>query len=170
MTDFEIRDDNLDYTKKEFDDILSLSTWSKYLNPIEWFKGGKPSWVEAVIIVVLILVIAFIVGILVKLARMFNCIFKCLTCCGGFKKKSKHTYDMVRIRAGSMGKYRRQASEKVKSVIPTRRNESRRDDVSRPDSLGEDLHYIVVNDNRDMTEENKRVRFENLMSSKTWAF
>lgn len=153
MENFVAPEDEVDYAKGEHDDILSLATWSKYLNPLQWFKGGKPGWVEGVVMAVLLLVILFVVGILVKLMKMFNCIFKCLTCCRFFRGKSRENYDKVRVRAGSVGKYRRQASEKVKSVIPIKRSNSR-PYVNRDVSINDDnLHFIVVNDNTDDYDE-----------------
>ena len=142
---------------------------------MQWFTGGKPSWVEGVVIAVVALFLFIVVGILVKLARMFGCLFKCITCFGMFKKKSNDVYDKVRVRADSYGRYRRQASEKVKSVIPARRPNSR--SMGPPeDSLNDDLHYIVVNDsvqNEYETLPSKgKVRFDSnqFFTSKKWAF
>lgn len=42
LEDFEIPADDVKYDKGEHDDILSLATWGKYLNPLAWFKGGQP--------------------------------------------------------------------------------------------------------------------------------
>ena len=162
---FVLPDDDIKYERAEHDDILSLATWGKYLNPLEWFKGGKPGWVEGVVIAVALILLTIIVGIIVKLVRVFNCIFKCLTCC----RQSKENYAKVRERA----LHRRMAGDKVKSVIPAKRPNSR--SLGREDSLADDLHYIVVNDN---TQENeyetlpRRVRFNSnqFFTSKKWAF
>ncbi|KAL5246852.1 hypothetical protein ACHWQZ_G018899 [Mnemiopsis leidyi] len=85
---FVLPEDDIDYERAEHDDILSLATWGKYLNPIQWFSGGKPGWVEGVVIAVVLIVLTIVVGIIVKLVRVFNCIFKCLTCF----RQSKDTY------------------------------------------------------------------------------
>ena len=162
---FVLPEDDIKYEKAEYDDILSLTTWGKYLNPVQWFSGGKPGWVEGVVIAVFLLLLSILVGIIVKLVRVFNCIFKCLTCC----RKSKDKYAKVRERA----LHRRGAGDKVKSVVASKRPNSR--SLVREDSLTDDLHYIVVNDN---TQENeyetlpRRVRFNSnqFFTSKKWAF
>ena len=43
-------EDDLVYEKGEQDDILSLSTWAKYMNPIEVFIRFWKEWYRAILI------------------------------------------------------------------------------------------------------------------------
>ena len=85
---FELPDSAVEYEKGEKMSILSLSTWAKHLNPLEWFNGLK-NWKEGFIMVTEILGILTVLGLAFKLLRIAGCVGRCWSCVCRKKKKGK---------------------------------------------------------------------------------
>ena len=97
MIQFSVPDATINYTIIENDDIFTPSTWSKYLNPAEWFNGIG-GWQEGVIMGVALVGFFVILGVLAKICKTLNCCFKicqCMSklvaCYGRQGKKKKFT-------------------------------------------------------------------------------
>ena len=86
---FELPDSDIAYEKGEKMSILSLSTWAKHLNPLEWFNGIT-NWKEGVIMMTEIFGVIAIIGIVLKVLRVFGCLAKCCSCINPFKKRNRH--------------------------------------------------------------------------------
>ena len=81
------------------DDFFNPRAWMKYINPVEWFRGGM-STVEGVIMTVVV-VITLVLGLVLN--KFFSCcacfinVFRKLArlCCCGRKEKEVETQELA---------------------------------------------------------------------------
>ena len=85
---FELPDSAVEYEKGEKMSILSLSTWAKHLNPLEWFNG-LTNWKEGFIMVTEIVGVLTLLGLMFKVLRVVGCVGKCWSCVCRKKKKKE---------------------------------------------------------------------------------
>ena len=118
---FELPDSAVDYEKGEKMSILSLSTWAKHLNPLEWFNG-LTNWKEGFIMVTEILGVLTLLGLAFKLLRVVGCIGRCWGCI--CKKNNKGTKKEKRkITCEEKAKEETDEVESVENVLKRVRDE-----------------------------------------------
>lgn len=85
---FELPDSLVEYERGQKMSILSLSTWAKHLNPVEWFNG-LTNWKEGLIMVTEIVGVLTVLGLVFKVIRLAGCMGRCWTCICRRKRKKK---------------------------------------------------------------------------------
>lgn len=73
----------MEYEAGVVDSLFNPRAWMKYLNPVEWFRGGM-STTEGVIMSIVILVFLVLGLVLAKICSCFSCcvgIIRRLCCC-----------------------------------------------------------------------------------------
>jgi hypothetical protein len=76
-------EEEVEYEAGVVDSLFNPRAWMKYLNPVEWFRGGM-STTEGVIMSIVILVFLVLGLVLAKICSCFSCcitIIRKLCCC-----------------------------------------------------------------------------------------
>lgn len=79
LESFQTPNSTINYEKSEKTSFFSPDTWSKYINPANWFNGID-NWQEAVVMVITILVFLVVLGVVLKVVHVFSCCIQCLKC------------------------------------------------------------------------------------------